>query len=428
MKREGLVIKNGTIVNPSLKEIRKSSIVIESGKVVDITDNPPTEGVEVIGAEGMIVAPGFIDIHVHFREPGFEYKEDIISGLKAAAAGGFTSVCTMPNTNPVTDKAEIVKFILEKATTGNGVKLYPVAAATKGSKGEVLAPIGELKESGAVAVSDDGMPVTDTDLLKRVMEYGSSFDMKYVSHSEDTFLSKGGQMNEGYYSTVYGMAGIPVVGEAASIARECMLAEYLNLPIHIAHVSAAMSVDIIRYFKNRKVKVTCETAPHYITLTDKAVGDFGTNAKINPPLRSEDDRLAIIEGLKDGTIDAVATDHAPHHKREKEVEFNSAPCGIIGLETALPLVLKLYHDGLLSIERVVELFTAGYKIMGLNGGVIEKGVAADITIFNPDYEWTVDKNRFLSKSRNTPFHGFQVKGAVAATVVDGKIVFKREFS
>ncbi|HSW61548.1 MAG TPA: dihydroorotase [bacterium] len=422
-----LVIKNGTLVNPVPTGKIKTSIVVENGIVTDINENPDMTGAEIINAEGMIVAPGFIDIHVHFRDPGFEYKEDIISGLNAAAAGGFTSVCTMPNTNPVADNVETIRYMLERATLGNGVKLYPVAAASRGLKGEGLSPIGELKEGGAIAISDDGKPIKNTDLLKRVMEYGSSFDMKYISHSEDTYLAEGGQMNEGYFSTIYGMSGIPVVGEASQIARDCMMAEYLDLPVHIAHVSAKMSVDIIRYFKSRGVKVTCETAPHYFTLTDQAVGGFDTNTKINPPLRSEEDRLAVIGALKEGVIDAIATDHAPHHQREKEVEFNSAPCGIVGLETALPLALKLYHEGVLTIEKVVELFTAGYCIMGVKGGVIEKGAPADITIFDTDYQWTVDKNMFLTKGRNTPFHGFHVKGAVFVTVADGRVVYKRDF-
>lgn len=422
-----LIIKNGTLVNPAKKEKKKTSVVIENGVITEITDSPNESDAQIINADGMIVAPGFIDIHVHFRDPGYEHKEDIHTGLKAAAAGGFTSVCTMPNTNPVADNIETIRYMLERAAAGNGVKLYPVASASKGLKGEGLAPIGELKEGGAIAVSDDGKPIKNTDLLKRVMEYGSSFDMKYISHSEDSYLAEGGQMNEGFYSTIYGMTGIPVVGEASQIARDCMMAEYLDLPVHIAHVSAAISVDMIRYFKNRGVKVTAETAPHYLTLTDQAVGGFDTNTKINPPLRSEADRLALIEAVKSGIIDAVATDHAPHHQREKEVEFNNAPFGIIGLETALPIVLKLYHEGHLTIEKVVELFTAGYSIMGLKGGVVEKGVPADLTIFDTEYQWTVDKNMFFSKSSNTPFHGFHVKGAVFATIVDGKVVFSREF-
>lgn len=420
-----LVIKNGILVNPYVGKSEKKSVVVKNGVVAEITDNPDTTDAEVINAEEMVVAPGFIDTHVHFRDPGFEYKEDIISGLEAAAAGGFTSVCTMPNTNPTADNVETVRYMLEKARGGNGVKLYPVGAATKGLKGESLAPIGELAEGGVVAISDDGRPIQNTNLLKRVMEYASTFDMKYISHSEDLYLAEDAQMNDGYYSTIYGMTGNPVVGEASQIARECMMAEYLDLPVHIAHVSAALSVDIIKFFKERGVKVTAETAPHYLILTDQAVGSFDTNTKINPPLRSEADRLALVEALKNGTIDNIATDHAPHHQREKEVEFNFAPCGIVGLETALALVLKFYHSKDLTLERIVELFTKGYEIMNLKGGKIEVGTAADITIFDTEYQWTVDKNMFKSKSLNTPFHGFHLKGAVYATIVDGKIVYQR---
>ncbi len=422
-----LVIRNGKLINPAGNINGKTALIIEDGIITEITENPDISGAEVIDAEGMIVAPGFIDIHVHFREPGYEHKEDILTGLNAAAAGGFTAVCTMPNTNPVPDNAETVKLMLEKAAKGNGVKLYPVASATKGIKGIEMSEPDELKKAGAVALSDDGRPVADTALLKKIMEKGRSCGMKYVSHSEDLYLAEGGQMNEGHFSAVYGMKGISVVGEASQIARDCMLAEYLDVPLHISHVSAKMSVDMIRYFKSRGVKVTCETAPHYITLTDEAVRKFGTNAKINPPLRTENDRLAMIEALKEGVIDAIATDHAPHHQKEKEVEFSSAPCGIVGLETALPLVLMLYHEGILTIERVVELFTAGYRIMGVPGGIIEKGAIADITIFDPDRQWTIDKDRFMSKSRNTPFHGFNVQGVVFATIADGKIIYKRDF-
>lgn len=422
-----LVIKNGTLVNPAGNINGKASLVIEDGIITEITENPDLSGAEVIDAQGMIVSPGFIDIHVHFREPGYEHKEDIMTGLNAAAAGGFTAVCTMPNTNPVPDNPSTVRYMLEKAQKGNGVRLYPVASATMGLKGCEMSDADELKKAGAVALSDDGRPVADTALLGKIMEKGKSCGMKYVSHSEDLYLAEGGQMNEGHFSAVYGMKGIPVVGEASQIARDCMMAEYLDAPLHISHVSAEMSVDVIKYFKDRGVKVTCETAPHYLTLTDEAVGKFGTNAKINPPLRSENDRLAMIKGLKEGVIDAIATDHAPHHLNEKGAEFSLAPCGIVGLETALPLVLKLYHEGILTIERVVELFTAGYRIMGVPGGIIESGAVADITVFDADHRWTVNKNMFFSKGRNTPFDGFRVKGAVCATIVNGKVVYRRDF-
>lgn len=423
-----LLIKNGTIVNPAKNENFKGSILVEDGKITKIEHGEiKAEGAEIINADGMIVAPGFIDTHVHFRDPGFEYKEDIVTGLQAAAAGGFTTVCTMPNTSPVVDTLETLTYIINKSKECNGVRIYPVAAATKGLKGEGLAPIGELAEGGAIAVSDDGKPIKDSSLLKRVMEYADTFGLRYISHSEDTYLSADAQMNEGYYSTVYGMQGNPSVGEASQIARDCMMAQYLGLPVHIAHVSAKMSVEIIEFYKSKGVKVTAETAPHYLALTDEALGSYDTNTKVNPPLRSEEDRKAVIEGIKKGIIDIIATDHAPHHEREKNVEFNFAPSGIVGLETALPLVLKLYHEKHISIDQIVSLLTKGYSIFGIEGGVLEAGKSADITIFDPNYQWTIDKNMFLSKARNTPFHGFHVKGSVFKTIVSGKPVYSRTF-
>ncbi len=423
-----MLIKGGLIVNPAKGESFTGSIVVENGKITKIVKGDSKEKAdEVIHAAGMIVTPGFIDCHVHFRDPGFEHKETIATGLESAAAGGFTTVMTMPNTNPVADTEGTISYMLGKAAEGNGVRLFPVGAASKGLKGEAIAPVGELKEAGAVAISDDGKPITDSSLLQRVMSYASTFGITYISHSEDMSLSKGGQMNESYYSTIYGMQGIPSAGEAAIVARECIMAQYLNLPVHIAHISTRQALEVVEFYKGKGVKVTVETAPHYLTLTDEAVGSYDTNTKINPPLRSEDDRAALIEAIKKGVVDIIATDHAPHHERDKNVEFNTAPSGIIGLETALPLTLKLYHDGHITLERLVELFTKGYKIFGIEGGVLEEGGRADITIFDPQYQWTIDKNMFKSKSRNTPFHGFHVKGAVFRTVVEGKIVYARNF-
>ena len=428
MSKNTFIIKNGTIVNPAVHESFKADILIDNGVVMKIErDGIDMKNVDVLDADGMIVSPGFIDLHVHFREPGFEHKEDVLTGLQAAAAGGYAAVCTMPNTRPVTDSAETVKHIKQRAAFGSGVKVYPVAAATKGSEGVDITSIKELKDAGAVALSDDGKPVENTAILKEVMEKGADLGMIYMAHSEDNYLSKDAQMNDGHFSKVYGLKGNPSVGEASQIARECMLAEYLDVPIHIAHVSCSMSVDIIEYFKKRGAKVTAETAPHYITLTDEVVGKYGTNAKINPPLRSEDDRGAIIKALKTGVLDVIATDHAPHHQKEKSVDFNQAPPGIVGLETALPLVLKLYHNEQLTLERVVELFTGGFSILGIEGGVIKEGAAADITIFSTDFEWIINKEQFFSKSRNTPFDGFHVKGAVFYTIVDGKIIYSRVF-
>ncbi|HDT11256.1 MAG TPA: dihydroorotase, partial [bacterium] len=289
-----LLIKNGTLINPSTGRKEKTSILIENGKIKEISESIDDISGKIVDAQGMFVAPGFIDIHVHFRDPGYEYKEDIHSGLKAAAAGGYTSVCTMPNTNPVAGNIETIRYMKEKASSGNGVKLFPVCSATIGLRGEEIAPFKDLKSAGAVAFSDDGNPVCNTALLKKAMETGSFCNMKYISHSEDIFLAQDGCMNDGAEAEAMGCKGIPAVGESSQIARDCMLAEYTGVPVHIAHVSAAMSVDIIRYFKERNVKVTAETAPHYLTLTDKAIRDYGTNAKMNPPLREEKDRLALI--------------------------------------------------------------------------------------------------------------------------------------
>jgi dihydroorotase len=420
-----LLIKNGTLIDPSTNRKGRGSILIEDGIIKRICENIPDIDGKIIDAQGMIVAPGFIDIHVHFRDPGYEHKEDIVSGIRSAEAGGYTAVCTMPNTSPVPDNTDTLIYMKEKASSLKSVKLYPVCAATVGLNGEGTVNFEELRASGAVAFSDDGKPVENTTVLKKAMESGYASGMKYVSHSEDIHLAKGGHMNEGSVSAALGLPGIPVVAESSEIARDCMLAEYLDVPVHIAHVSAEMSVDIIRHFKEKGVKVTAETAPHYLVLTDEAVRIFGTNAKMNPPLRGEKDRLALIKGINAGIIDCIATDHAPHHKDEKNVDFCKAPFGIIGLETALPVVLSLYHKGFFTIEKVVGLFTEGYRIMGIEGGTLKEGVAADITIFDPEIAWKIDREKFLSKSENTPFHDMEVKGAVTYTIVDGNIVFSR---
>ncbi|MCK5808462.1 dihydroorotase [bacterium] len=422
------LIKNGRIIDPRNKIDFVGAVLIENGKIKSVVEGDISGDFdEVIDASDMVVSPGFIDMHVHLREPGYEYKETIASGLAAAAAGGFAAVCPMPNTNPITDNEEIVSSLLAKAAQANGVKLYPIAAATKGSKGEALTSIGALKAVGAVAISDDGHPVKNSGLLRRVMEYASSFNFTYISHAEDQDLVGDGQMNEGDHSTLFGMPGVASVSESVVIARECLLAEYLGVSVHIAHVSKEPSVALIRFFKSRGVKVTAETTPHYLTLTDEALGSYDTNTKINPPIGSQKDREALIAAVADGVIDVVATDHAPHHEREKNVEFYAAPPGIVGLETAVALLLRHYHSGVLSLKRVVELLTKGYEILSIDGGDLSVGSSADITIFDPDYQWTIDRNMFLSKGRNTPFHGFQVKGAVFRTVVDGKSLYVRKY-
>ncbi len=423
-----ILIKNGTISDPSLERDFRGDILVDSGKIKKISEETiSTEVDETVDAEGMFVAPGFIDMHVHFRDPGYEYKEDIISGLESAAAGGFTAVCPMPNTKPVADNAGIIKYMNEKAEKGNGVRLFPIAAATESSAGKTVNSFKKLKNAGAVAVSDDGNPIRDTSVLRSVMECAREFDMIYISHSEDQTLSSKGHMNEGQFSNMHGIPGIPVVAEASMVARECMLSLYLDIPVHIAHVSCEMSVDILKMYKDKGAEVTAETTPHYLTLTDEAVGRHNAYAKINPPLRTETDRKSIIKAIQEGIIDVVATDHAPHHESEKNVKFCEALPGIIGMETALPLLLKLYHEGQLSIRKIIKLFTKGYEIMNIPGGFIREGDRADLTIFDPEHQWTVDKNMFLSRSRNTPFDGMDLKGSVFYTIAGGKKVFSGKF-
>lgn len=423
-----ILIKNGTISDPSFEKDFRGEILVDSGKIKKISEETISAEVdEIVDAHGMIVAPGFIDIHVHFRDPGYEYKEDIISGLESAAAGGFTAVCPMPNTKPVADNAETIRYMKKKAEKGNGVRLFPIAAATEFSAGKNVSSFEKLKNAGAVAVSDDGNPVTNTSILRRVMESAREFNMLYISHSEDKTLSSEGHMNEGQFSNIHGIPGIPVVAEASMVARECMLSLYLDIPVHIAHVSCEMSVDILRMYKDKGAEITAETTPHYLILTDETVGKHKTDAKINPPLRTEKDRKSLIKAIQEGIIDVVATDHAPHHECEKNVKFCEALPGIIGMETALPLLLKLYHEKQLSIRKIIKLFTKGYEILNIPGGFIREGDRADLTIFNPEYQWTVDKNIFFSRSRNTPFHGMDVKGSVFHTIAGGKKVFSRKF-
>jgi dihydroorotase len=380
-------------------------------------------GAEVVDASGKFVVPGLIDMHVHLRDPGLEYKEDIVSGTRAAAAGGFTSVCCMPNTKPVIDNKAIASYIINKAKAEGFCNVFPVGTITYGMNGERMSEMGELKEAGCVAVSDDGKPVGNAELMRRSLEYARGMGIMVISHAEDLSLVGEGTMNEGFTSTEIGLKGIPRVAEDIATARDVMLAEYTGSPIHIAHVSTKDSVRIIREAKARGVKVTCETAPHYFTLTDDAVRGYNTNAKMNPPLRETDDVAAIKEGLKDGTIDCIATDHAPHHLDEKDVEFNEAMNGIIGLETSLPLSLALVNEGVLSLKQLVEKMSCNpSNILGIGRGALKVGAVADITVFDANAEWIVEADKLFSKSKNSPFLGWKVKGAAVATIVDGKLV------
>lgn len=420
-----LLIKGGRVIDPSQGLDDTLDVLVEGGVIKEIGKGlKAPAGAETIDASGKYVTPGLIDMHVHLRDPGLEYKEDIISGTRAAAAGGFTSVCCMPNTKPVIDNKAVAGYIIDKAKSAGFANVFPIGAITYGMNGERLAEMGELKESGCVAVSDDGKPVVNSELMRRALEYANGMGILVISHAEDLPLVGEGTMNEGFTSTELGLKGIPRVAEEIAIARDVMLAEYSNAHIHIAHISTQGSVRIIREAKARGVKVTCETAPHYFTLTDDAVRGYNTNAKMNPPLREAADVAAIKEGLRDGTIDCIATDHAPHHIDEKDVEFNVAINGIIGLETSLPLSLKLVADGILTINQMVEKMTVNpAKILGICRGGLKPGATADITVIDPSKLWTVTEENLASKSKNSPFLGWKVQGASAYTVLEGKVVF-----
>jgi dihydroorotase len=425
-----LLIKNGHVVDARTGRNDILDIVIEEGKIQEIRKDIEMSGTDfdLIDATGKYVIPGIVDAHCHLRDPGYEYKEDIETGSASAAAGGFTSIACMPNTNPPIDSESVIKYIINKSKLDAYVNIYPIGAITKGLKGEELAEIGELKFAGAVALSDDGNPVTDSSLMKKALQYSSMFDTTIISHCEDLELVDNGVMNEGYQSTIMGLKGIPSVAESSMVARDILLAEYINTNIHIAHVSTEASVDLIRNAKKRGVKVTAETCPHYFSLTEEACEGFNTMAKVNPPLRTEKDVKAVIEGLRDGTIDIIATDHAPHHIDEKNVEFNNAANGMVGFETALPLVIThLVEPGILTLEQVVQKMCLNpSKILGLNKGVLGEGRTADITIIDIDEEQIINTQKFKSKSKNSPFNGFRLKGVVYHTIVNGKVVVREK--
>ena len=421
------VIKGGRVIDPGkLDDIL--DIVIKGGNIVEIKQDAfagnENKESKVIDASGKIVAPGLIDMHVHLRDPGHEYKETIETGGRAAAYGGFTAICCMPNTNPVNDCRQVTEYIIKKAVKAGTVRVYPVAAISKGLKGDSLCEYGELKETGAIAVSDDGNPVMSSQLMRKALEYSSGFNLPVISHCEDLDLVSGGAMNEGAVATKMGISGIPNAAESIMVLRDIALCELTGIPVHIAHVSTKESVRAIRDAKKRGVPVTAETAPHYFLLTDVSVKGYNTNHKMNPPLRTEEDRVAICQGLADGTIDAIATDHAPHSKIEKAVEFDQAANGIIGLETAVSLSLKLVEAGIIGITDLIEKMSKNpARILGLKTG-LEIGKTADITIIDPEISFCIDADGFQSLSRNTPFDGWDVKGKAVLTMVGGKIVYQ----
>jgi dihydroorotase len=427
-------ITGGRIIDPGHFD-GTADIVIEDGKIARIVEDSHHSGPDqvsnsqhsefrIIDASGKIVVPGLIDMHVHLREPGQEHKETIESGCRAAAWGGFSAVCCMPNTHPVNDCRRITELIRARAAQCNLARVYPVAAISKGLEGRDQCDFEELKLAGAVAVSDDGNPVMDSRMMRRAMEAAREMDLKVISHCEDISLAAEGAMHEGAVARRLGYPGIPSASESIMVMRDIALSELTRAPVHIAHVSALESVRAIRDAKARGVKVTAETAPHYFTITDAAVGESGTHAKMNPPLRTETDREAIREGLADGTLDAIATDHAPHSSKEKEIAFSSAANGIIGLETAVSLSLRLVQDGVLSMTALIEkMSTAPGRILGLETG-LRAGQTADVTIIDPDMEYRVESENFQSLSRNTPFEGWQLKGRAVFTLVGGRVVYE----
>jgi dihydroorotase len=426
-----LLIKNARVVDPASGTDGLMDVLVEGGKIAEMgqgipeSKSPPLPGGRVIDATGNLLVPGLIDMHCHLREPGLEYKETIESGSRAGAAGGYTSLACMANTLPVNDNRAVTEYILRQAREKACTHIFPIGAVTKELKGESLAEIGELKEAGVVALSDDGKPLMNAGLLRRALEYARGFGLTIISHCEDLNLTGQGVMNEGFVSTTLGLRGIPNAAEEVMVLRDIALAELTGASLHVAHVSAAGSVRAIRQAKARGVKVTAETAPHYFILTDEAVRGYDPNTKMNPPLRTRKDVAAVIAGLKDGTLDAIATDHAPQTAIEKDVEFDYAASGIIGLETALPLTLRLVQEGHLTLMEAIDKLTLKpAHLLGLDKGRLKVGADADLTLIDLAREQTVEVSQFKSKSRNSPFQGWRLKGFAILTIVAGRIVYR----
>ncbi len=422
-----VLIKKGRVIDPANNLDAVQDILVSDGVISQIADNILAEDAEVIDAAGKIVTPGLVDIHTHLRDPGQEYKEDIVSGTRAAAAGGVTSLACMPNTSPVNDNLPVTQYIINKAQHAGYANVFPIGAVSAGMKGETLSEMGELKAGGCVAFSDDGKPVLNGELMRRALEYADTFDAPIISHAEDLAIVGDGCMNEGEVATELGLKGIPWVAEDAAVARDIMLAEFSGARLHVAHVSTKGSVELVRAAKKRGVRVSCEVTPHHFTLTEEAVRGYDTNAKMNPPLRHQSDVDAICAAMADGTIDAIATDHAPHHYDEKNVEFPIALNGIVGLETMLPLTLDLVAKEIISLSQAIALLTCQpAAIIGIERGSLGVGAVADIAIIDLEQPWSLDVNALQSKSKNTPFSGFAFKGCVVRTLLAGKTVFLKE--
>jgi dihydroorotase len=423
-----LLIKKGRVIDPASDLDAVTDIFIEGGRIREVGPNLERAGAGILDASGLVVAPGFIDMHVHLREPGIEHSETIETGARAAAAGGFTSICCMPNTLPVNDNATVTSYIIERARHNAVVNVFPIGAITKNSAGEQLAAIGSMKNAGIVAISDDGQPVMNARVMRRAMQMAKSFNLPIIDHCEDLNLSAGGDMHESVQSTRLGLRGIPSSSEDVMVGRDILLAESTGARFHVAHISSRHSVKMVAFAKRQGLPVTCEATPHHFALSDANITAYDSSYKMKPPLRSGCDIAAVIEGIVSGTVDAIASDHAPHPGSEKMQEFEKCPFGIIGLETSLALSIeKLYHTGKISLNRLVALFTTGpARILGLDRGTLAEGACGDVTIFDPESKWTYDVNRSYSKSKNSPFHGWHFRGGPVATIVAGEVVWRRE--
>lgn len=422
------LIKNGHLIDPGNKKNGEFDLLINKGKIEAVEPRGKineTSDIEIIDANGAIVSPGFCDMHVHFREPGHEYKETIETGSQSAAAGGFTTVAVMPNTEPVNDNRSITELIISQAKETAIVNVLPIGAITKGLKGETLSDMGELKAAGCIGYSDDGRPVSDSELMRRALEYSKMFDLPCIQHSEVLELTRGGSMNEGIVSTELGLKGMPTEAEDIMVHRDISLLPKTGGRLHVAHISSGGAVDLVRQAKAKGLPVTCEVAPHHFTLTHEACRGYDTNAKMSPPLRAEPDIEMIKEGMRDGTIDFIATDHAPHDLVDKQVEFSKACFGIVGLETALPLTLKMVDEKVISLEKAIDMLTfQPNRIFRLDKGTLGIGKVADITIFDEKTKYSIDPSKFKSRSKNSPYKGWKVRGKILRTIVNGKTVFK----